>query len=52
MGSNRLRTALGLSALAAFAATEIAIVYGVVGVIVELTFGMDLPLIGLVDSND
>jgi hypothetical protein len=40
---------LGLGALAAFGAAEIAVVYGVVGAIVELTLGMDLPLIGLVD---
>lgn len=49
MGSNRMRTMLGLGALAAFGAAEIAVVYGVVGAIVELTLGMDLPLIGLVD---
>ena len=43
---------LGLGALAAFGAAEIAVVYGVVGAIMELTLGMDLPLIGLVDSSD
>jgi hypothetical protein len=42
---------LGLGALAAFGAAEIAVVYGVVGAIVELTLGVDLPLIGLVDSR-
>jgi hypothetical protein len=39
---------LGLGALAAFGAAEIAVVYGVIGAIVELTLGVDLPLIGLV----
>ncbi len=43
---------LGLGALAAFGAAEIVVVYGVVGAILELTLGMDLPLIGLVDSRD
>ena len=43
---------LGLGALAAFGAAEIAVVYGVVGAIVELTLGMDVPLIGLVDSGE
>ena len=43
---------LGLGALAAFGAAEIAVVYGVVGAIMELTLGMDLPLIGLVDASD
>ena len=52
MGSNRIRTMLGLGALAAFGAAEIAVVYAVVGAIMELTLGMDLPLIGLVDSSD
>ena len=52
MGSNRIRTMLGLGALAAFGAAEIAIVYGVVGAIVELVAGVDLPLIGVVDSSD
>jgi hypothetical protein len=51
MGSNRIRTVLGLAALAAFGAAEIAVVHGVVGAIVELTLGVDLPLIGLVDSR-
>jgi predicted porin len=51
MGSNRIRTVLGLAALAAFGAAEIAVVYGVIGAIVELTLGVDLPLIGLVDSR-
>ena len=52
MGSNRIRTMLGLGALAAFGAAEIAIVYGVVGAVVELTLGVDVPLIGLVDASD
>lgn len=52
MGSNKVRTALGLGALAAFGAAEIAVVYGVVGALVELTLGMDWPLIGLVDSSN
>ena len=52
MGSNRIRTMLGLGALAAFGAVEIAVVYVVVGAIMELTIGMDLPLIGLVDASD
>ena len=43
---------LGLGALAAFGAAEIAVVYGVVGALVELTLGVDVPLIGLVDSGD
>ncbi len=50
VGSNTIRTMLGLSALAAFGAVEIAVVYGVVGAM-ELTLGVDLPLIGLVDSS-
>ncbi len=52
VGSNKIRTMLGLGALAAFGAAELAVVYGIVGAIVELTLGMDLPLIGLVDSSD
>jgi hypothetical protein len=52
VGSNRIRTVLGLGALAAFGAAELAIVYGVVGAIMELTFGVDVPLIGLVDASD
>jgi hypothetical protein len=46
-----MRTVLGLGALAAFGAAEIAVVYVVVGAIMELTIGMDLPLIGLVDAS-
>ena len=42
---------LGLSALAAFGAAEIAVVYGVVGSIAELVFGVDLPLIWIVESG-
>ena len=52
MGSNRMRTMLGLGALAAFGAAELAVVYGVVGAIMELTLGVDVPLIGLVDAGD
>ena len=52
MFSNRIRTMLGLGALAAFGAAEIVVVYVVVGAIVELAVGVDLPLIGLVDSSD
>lgn len=52
MGSNRMRMMLGLGALAAFGAAEIAIVYVVVGAVMELTLGMDLPLIGLVNASD
>jgi hypothetical protein len=52
LGSNGIRTLLGLGALAAFGAVEIAVVYGVVGSMVELVFGMDLPLIGIVQSSD
>ena len=52
MGSNGIRTMLALGALAAFGAAEIAVVYGVVGAIMELTLGVDVPLIGLVDSGD
>lgn len=52
VGSNRIRTVLGLGALAAFGAAELAVVYGVVGAIMELTLGVDVPLIGLVDSGD
>ena len=52
MGSNRIRTMLGLVALAAFGAAEIAVVYGVVGAIMELTLGVDVPLIALVDASD
>ena len=52
MGSNKVRTVLALGALAAFGAAEIAVVYGIVGAIMELTLGMDLPLIGLVDSGE
>ncbi len=51
-GSNRIRTMLGLGALAAFGAVEIAVVYGIVGAIMELALGVDLPLIGLVNSSD
>lgn len=43
---------LGLSALAALGAAELAIVYGVVGAFMELTLGVDVPLIGLVDSSE
>ena len=52
MGSNTLRTMLGLGALAAFGAAEIAVVYGVVSAVMELALGVDVPLIGLVDSSD
>ena len=47
-----MRTMLGLGALAAFGAAEIAVVYGIVGAIMELTLGVDVPLIGLVDAGD
>lgn len=43
---------LGLGALAAFGAAEIGVAYAVVGAILELGFGMDLPLIGLVQAGD
>ena len=52
VGSNGIRMMLGLVALAAFGAAEIAVVYGVVGAIMELTLGVDVPLIGLVDAGD
>ncbi len=52
MGSNRIRTMLGMGALAAFGAAELAVIYGVVGAIVELAVGVDLPLIGLVQTSD
>ncbi|MFH1339967.1 MAG: hypothetical protein ABIL01_01965 [Pseudomonadota bacterium] len=52
MGSNKMRTMLGLGALAAFGAAELAVVYVVIGAAMELTLGMDLPLIGLVDASD
>ena len=52
MGSNTIRTLLGLGALAAFGAAELAVVYGVVGAVMELTLGVDVPLIGLVDASD
>lgn len=51
MFSNRIRTMLGLSALAAFGLAEVAVVYGVVGSIAELVFGVDLPLIWIVQSG-
>jgi hypothetical protein len=38
--------------LAAFGAAELAVVYGVVGAVMELTLGVDVPLIGLVDASD
>ena len=47
-----MRMMLGLGALAAFGAAEIAVIYGVVGAIMELTLGVDVPLIGLVDASD
>ena len=52
VGSNRIRTMLGLGALAALGAAELALVYGVVGAVMELTLGVDVPLIGLVDSSE
>lgn len=52
VGSNRIRTVLALGALAAFGAAELAVVYGVVGAVMELTLGVDVPLIGLVDASD
>jgi len=52
VGSNGMRMMLGLGALAAFGAAEIAVIYGVVGAIMELTLGVDVPLIGLVDASD
>ena len=33
-------------------AAELALVYGVVGAVMELTLGVDVPLIGLVDSSE
>ena len=45
MGSNRNRIALALGALAALAAIEIALVCGAVGFVIEIVFGIDLPLI-------
>jgi hypothetical protein len=47
-----MRTMLGLGALAAFGAAEIALAYALVGAILELGFGVDLPLIGLVQASD
>ena len=43
---------LGLGALAALGAAEIAVIYAVVGSIVELAAGVDLPLLGLVQASD
>jgi hypothetical protein len=43
---------LGLGALAAFGAVEIAVVYGVVGSVAEFVFGVDLPLIWIVESGN
>jgi hypothetical protein len=43
---------LGLGALAAFGAAEVAVIYAVAGSIVELAVGVDLPLIGLVQASD
>ncbi|MDO9062692.1 MAG: hypothetical protein Q7U92_27205 [Bradyrhizobium sp.] len=43
---------MGLGALAAFGAAELAVIYAVAGAIMELTLGVDVPLIGLVDSSD
>jgi hypothetical protein len=42
---------LGLAALAALGAAEIAVVYAIVGSIAEIVFGMDVPLIGFVESG-
>jgi len=52
VSSNTIRTLLGLCALAAFGAAELAVVYGVVGAVMEVTLGVDVPLIGLVESSD
>ena len=43
---------LGLGALVAFGVAELAVVYGVVGAIMDLTLGVDVPLIGLVGSSE
>jgi len=43
---------LGLGALAALERRRDRIVYGVVGAIMEFTLGLDVLLIGVVDSGD
>ena len=48
---NKIRKLLGLSALAAFGALELALVGTVVGFALEMVFGIDLPLIGWVDED-
>jgi hypothetical protein len=48
---NRIRRLLGLSALAAFGALELALVGTIVGFAIEMAFGIDLPLINWVDAG-
>lgn len=45
MGSDRNRMLRALGALAALGALEIAAVCGAMGFVIEIVFGIDLPLI-------
>jgi hypothetical protein len=45
VGSDRNRILLALGALAALGALEIAAICGAMGFIIELVFGIDLPII-------
>ena len=49
--SNRIRKLLGLTALAAFGALELALVCTAVGFVIEIVLGIDLPLINWVDAR-
>jgi hypothetical protein len=45
VGSDRSRMLLGLGALAALGALEIAAICGAMGFVIEFVFGIDLPII-------
>ncbi len=49
--SNRVRKLLGLSALAAFGALELALIGTVIGFALEIVLGVDLPLINWVEPQ-
>ena len=49
--STGIRKVLGLTALAAFGALELALVCTAVGFLIEMVFGVDLPLINWVAAD-
>jgi hypothetical protein len=50
--SHRTRMLLGLTVLAVFGALELAVVGVIVGFVIEIVFGIDVPLINWVSFAD